>query len=98
MQITPPISLQGGSGQARLGGALFVSGAAVTLGGAINTAATGGLPSGAVTLATGGLLRLQSVSAPGASVTLVGARGVSVGADVDVWSYTGGPASAGRAP
>ena len=98
VQITPPISLQGGNGPVRLGGSLFVSGSAVTIGGAINTAGIGGLPSGAVTLATGGLLRLQSVSAPGASVTLIGARGVSVSADVDVRPYLGGPAPAGRAP
>ena len=89
VQITPPISLQGGNGPVRLGGSLFVSGSAVTIGGAINTAGIGGLPSGAVTLATGGLLRLQSVSAPGASVTLNGARGVSASADIDVRPYDG---------
>ena len=98
VQITPPISLQGGSGPIRLGGSLFVSGSAVTIGGPINTAGVGGLPSGAVTLATGGLLRLQSVNAPGASVTLVGARGVSAGADIDVRPSIGGPAPAGHAP
>ena len=98
VQITPAISLQGGTGAARTGGALFVSGSAVTLGGAVTTSGIGGFASGNVTLATGGLLRMQSISAPGAVVTLAGARGVSAGGDIDVRPSTGGPAAAGRAP
>ena len=97
VQITPPISLQGGTGASRNGGALFITGSAVTLGGAVTTAGTGGFHSGNVTLATGGLLRVQSVAAPGAIVSLNGARGVSVGADVDVRPYVGGPAFPGQA-
>ena len=44
VQITPPISLQGGTGAARAGGALFITGTAITLGGAVNTAGVGGCP------------------------------------------------------
>ncbi|MDX6376406.1 MAG: hypothetical protein QOE98_709 [Gaiellaceae bacterium] len=98
VQITPPISLLGGTGPVRAGGTLFITGSAITLGGAVNTSGTGGLPSGNVTLATGGLLRVQSVAAPGAVVSLNGARGVSVGTDVDVRPYAGGPAFPGHAP
>jgi hypothetical protein len=98
VQIAPPISLLGGTGPSRSGGTLFITGSSVTLGGAVDTSGTGGFRSGNVTLATGGLLRVQSVAAPGAVVSLNGALGVSVGADVDVRPYAGGPAFAGQAP
>ncbi len=98
VQITPAITLQGGNGPSRAGGSLLITGSAVTLGGAVNTSGTGGLNSGTVTLGTGGLLRVQSIAAPGAAVSLTGSRGVSSSADIDVRPYNGGPAAAGFAP
>jgi hypothetical protein len=53
--------------------------------------------SGSVVLATGGMLRFQSISAPGATVNLVGARGVSAADGIDARPYTGGPHPVGRA-
>ena len=98
VQIAPAISLQGGNGPSRAGGSLLITGSAITLGGAVDTSGTGGLPSGSVTLITSGLLRFQSIGAPGAIVGLTGARGVSASADVDVRPYNGAPAPAGQAP
>jgi len=83
VQIAPAISLEGGTGAARAGGALVITGSSIALGGGISTQGVGGRPSGPVTLATGGQLRFQSISAPGSPVSVTGARGVSGGDAID---------------
>src|SRR3954453_12179208 len=98
VQIAPAISLQGGHGAARLGGTLLITGTSLALGGAVTTQGFGGLPSGSVTLSTGGALRFQAVDAPGAGVALAGGRGISSSAEVDTRPYNGGPHAAGHAP
>src|SRR5262249_38703509 len=97
VQISPAISLQGGTGAARSGGGLTIIGSSITLGGAISTQGVGGRPSGPVALVTGGNLRFQSISAPGSTVTVSGARGVSGADAIDARPYNGGPHPAGRA-
>ena len=87
VQIAPAISLEGGTGAARAGGALVITGASITLGGAVSTRGAGGRASGPVTLATGGTLRFQSISAPGAIVSVTGARGVSAADGIDARPY-----------
>jgi hypothetical protein len=98
VQIAPSISLEGGTGTARAGGTLTITGTSITLGGPISTQGVGGRVSGSVVLSTGGMLRFQSINAPGATVVVTGARGVSAADGIDVRPYTGGPHPPGRAP
>ncbi len=97
VQIAPAISLQGGNGAARVGGTLLITGTAITLGGTVTTQGVGGRRPAASRCRPAARCRFQAIGAPGATVSLTGARGVSSSADIDVRPYNGGPARAGRA-
>ena len=81
--VTPALNLSGAQGTTRKGGSLDISGADVTVGGAITTSGVGGMPSGSVTIASkAGIDVGGGITALSAPVRMTAANDIQVGGDM----------------
>ncbi|MDX6573658.1 MAG: hypothetical protein QOC86_2814, partial [Gaiellales bacterium] len=102
INIGSGINLTAGSGVARPGGSLQMSGAAITVSGGIDTSGSAGGGSGYVAISSAGQIALSagafqaSVNAPGAPVAIHGGTAVGLTGDLNTGGSDGAIISAGE--
>ena len=82
LTVSSGIDLTGGTGTPQNGGALVLEGAQVAVGGDVNTTASGGGISGAISITSAGGISVGQILAHGAAVNLSAAGAIDVGGEI----------------